>query len=137
MADAANARDPRMDSSDLWREEIITDRKIGTLRVMTPIRADGSVDASRRTTYVGEAQMVTNMGPLPISFEIEAASLAAAVEAYGPAAKEAFERTVRELQDLRRQAASSLVIPGTGGGGAFGPGGLPPGVTGGGKIQMP
>lgn len=132
---SGSPRDPSMDANDLWREEIVTDRKIGTLRVMTPIRADGQPDPARRTTYVGEAQMMTNMGALPISFEIEAASLAEAVAGYGAAAGEAFERTMRELQELRRQASSSLVLPGQGGG--FGPGGLPPGLGGGGKIQMP
>ena len=131
-----SARDANMDAADLWREEIITDRKIGTLRVMNPIRADGQPDPARRTSYVGEAQMMTNMGALPITFEIEANSLAEAVAGYGPAAHEAFERTMRELQELRRQSTSSLVLPGQGGGG-FGPGGLPPGLGGGGKLQMP
>jgi regulator of protease activity HflC (stomatin/prohibitin superfamily) len=129
----ATARDLRMDTKDLWREEMITDRRIGTLRVLTPIRADGSADAARQTVFVGEAQMMTNVGALPISFEIEAKTLAQAVEGYGAAAAAAFERTVRELQDMRRQAASSIVLPGQGG---FGPGGLPPGA-GGGKLQMP
>lgn len=89
----ASAREASMDASDLWREELVTDRKIGTLRVMTPIRADGQPDPARRTSYVGEAQMMTNMGALPISFEIEADSLADAVAGYGRAATEAFERT--------------------------------------------
>ncbi len=129
------SRDASMDASDLWREEIITDRKVGTLRVMSPIKPDGTPDPARSVSYVGEAQMMTNMGALPISFEIEAATLAEAVERYGDAAREAFERTMRELQELRRQSASSLVLPGQGGG--FGPGGLPPGMGGGGKIQMP
>jgi hypothetical protein len=136
MADPNAGREAKMDATDLWREEVITDRRIGTLRVMQPIRIDGSADPARATSYIGEAQMMTNMGALPITFEIEAASLAEAVEKYGDAAKEAFERTVRELQDLRRQAASSIVLPGQGGGG-FGPGGMPPGLGGGGKIQVP
>jgi hypothetical protein len=135
-APSGNAREASMDATDLWREEIITDRKIGTLRVMTPIRPDGQFDPARQTTYVGEAQMMTNMGALPISFEIEATSLADAVAGYGRAAAEAFDRTMKELQELRRQSASSLVLPGQGGGG-FGPGGLPPGLGGGGKLQMP
>lgn len=135
---AANpaAREAGMDADDLWREEIITDRKIGTLRVMTPITPDGERDARRAVTYVGEAQMMTNMGALPISFEIEAQSLSQAVVGYGEAARKAFDQTMRELQEMRRQSASSLVLPGQGGGG-FGPGGLPPGLGGGGKIQMP
>jgi hypothetical protein len=134
MADAKNAPELRMDAADLWREEIITDRKIGTIRVLTPVRSDGSIDPARRTLFMGEAQMMTNVGALPVSFEIEAVSLAQAVEQYGELARDAFERAVRELQDMRRQAASSLVLPGSGA--ALGPGGLPPGV-GSGKIQLP
>lgn len=128
-----DARDARMDATDLWREEVITDRKVGTLRVMTPITTQGTVDAARAQLFVGEAQMMTNVGPLPISFEIEAATLAEAVDRYGDAAREAFERTLRELQDMRRQQASSLVLPGQGGS-TFAAGGVP-GL--GGKIQMP
>lgn len=135
MAENTSARDVRMDASDLWREEIITDRKIGTIRMMVPIRSDGSPDASRQTQYSGEAQMMTNMGPLPINFEIDAKTLAQAVDGYAAAAKVAIERTVKELQELRREAASGLVLPGQGG---FGAGGVPPGLGGGrGKIQMP
>jgi hypothetical protein len=135
-APPGSARDASMDADDLWREEIITDRKVGTLRVMTPITPDGTPDPRRAVTYVGEAQMMTNMGALPISFEIEATSLSQAVAGYGDAARVAFDQTMRELQELRRQSASSLVLPGQGGGG-FGAGGLPPGLGGGGKIQMP
>lgn len=125
--------DAKMDVDALYREDIITDRKLGTLRRMTPIKRDGSDDTARPTLYVGEAQIMTNAGPLPINFEIEAKNLTEAVEKFGDAAKEAVERTVRELQELRRQASSSIVVPGAGGamggmGGLGGPGG---------KIQIP
>jgi hypothetical protein len=86
---------------------------------------------------MGEAQIMTQVGPLPVTFDIDATSLSDAVTKYADAARVAVERTVRELQDMRRQAASSLVLPGQGGGG-FGPGGLGGGgLGGGGKIQMP
>ncbi len=130
MADRPDARDPEMDASALYREEIVTDRRVGTIRMLTPITADGSDDGKRSKLFVGEAQMLTSMGPLPISFDIEATTLADAVAKYGDAAKEGFERAVRELQDMRRQQASSIVLPPPGAAGAFGPGG-------GGKIQMP
>jgi hypothetical protein len=129
------AGDPTMDAKSLYREEIITDRKVGTLRVMYPILADGKADASRAVIYVGEAQLMTSVGALPINFEIEAQSLEQAVSGFAEAAKEAVERTMKDLQELRRQAASSIVVPqgGMGGLGGMGPGGVP----GGGKIQMP
>lgn len=126
--------DPKMDSSTLYREEIITDRKVGTIRMLTPVKSDGTPDAARSVVYVGEAQIYTNMGPLPISFEIEAASVGEAAEKFGDLAKEAIERAVKELQDMRRQASSSIVVPGMGGGmGGLGGGGL----GGSGKIQIP
>ena len=135
MADDARDFEPSMDTNELYREELYTDRKVGTIRVMVPVKADGTVDAGRRTSYVGQAQIMTNAGMLPISFEIEAANLGEAVQRFGPAAKVALEETVRELQEIRRQAASQLVIPEPGTASAIlGPGGLPP--RGGGKIHM-
>ena len=124
--------EPRMDPAALYREENYTDRKVGTIRTLIPVKSDGSPDTGRKTIYAGEAQIMTNAGPLPISFEIEAKSLEEATRKFAGAAKEAIERTVRELQELRRQAASSIVVP-QGGMGGLGPGGIP----GGGKIQIP
>jgi hypothetical protein len=138
---ATRAGDPGMDVQSLYREEVYTDRKIATLRVLVPVKADGSADAARPTLFLGEAQLMTNMGPLPISFDIPAATLAEAIAAYGEAAKVGVENAVRELQEMRRQASSSLVIPPAGaasaitGGGLGGLGGG--GLGGGGKIQLP
>ncbi len=117
------APDTKMDATALYREDIVTDRKVGTIRRMTPLKSDGTDDAARPTLYVGEAQIMTNAGPLPINFDITAQNLGEAVEKFGDAAKEAVERTVRELQELRRQQASSIVVPGMGSPGS--------------KIQMP
>ena len=124
--------DITMDAASLYREEIYTDRRIGTIRALVPVNAEGATDTARPVVYVGEAQIMTQMGPLPVSFEIEAKTLSEAVGGYADAAKAAVERTVNELQEMRRQAASGLVLPGQGGGG-FGPSGL----GGSGKIQMP
>ena len=132
MADSA--RDPAMDPNALYREEIYTDRKLGTLRVMLPVTAMGAPDPSRPPIYTGEAQLMTNMGPLPIAFEIPAATFGEAILRYGAAAKEGIERTMRELQELRRQSQSSLIVPGAGGGL---PPGLPPGGLTGGSLKLP
>jgi hypothetical protein len=130
MSETHDTHDSAMDASSLYREEIYTDRKVGTIRALVPVLPSGAVDAGRSTLFVGEAQIMTSMGPLPISFEIEGTTLTEAVAGYGPAAKEGVERTMRELQELRRQQASSIVVPGAGGG--FG---AVPGA--GGKIQLP
>ena len=138
MAEQTGARagEARMDAASLYREEIYTDRAAGTLRVLVPVKADGSADAARPTLFIGEAQILTNMGPLPISFEVDAKNLAEAIENYGEAAKVGVERAVRELQELRRQASSSIVLPGAGSAAGL-TGALPPGGLGGGKIKLP
>ena len=123
-----------MDAASLYREEIYTDRKIGTLRVLLPVKSDASPDVARRTVFQGEAQLMTNMGPLPISFDIDANNLAEAVERYPEATKAGIERAMREIQEMRRQASSSIVLPPAGA--TLGPGGTL-GGAGGGKIQIP
>jgi len=121
----------QMDTNNLYREEVFTDNAVGTLRRLVPVTADGEVDPSRATQYVGSTQVLTNAGPLPLSFEIEASTLTEAAAAFGEAAKDAFEKTMEELRELQRQQASSIVVPGSGGGmGGMGPG------AGGGKIQL-
>lgn len=132
-----NEADLTMDPASLYREDVFTDRKLGTIRQLIPVNADGTPDASRTALFVGQAQIVTPGGLLPLNFEIEANSLPEAVQQFGAAAKLAIEDTVRELQELRRQASSSLVIPDSGATAQIlGPGGLPSGGGGGGKIRL-
>ncbi len=130
--------DLKMDPASLYREDVYTDRRMGTIRVMTPVTGEGNIDLTRVILYVGETQILTSVGALPVVFEIEAKSLGEAAEKFADAAKVGVERTMRQLQELRREAASSIVVPdrmppGLGGPGLGGPGGM----RGGGKIQLP
>src|SRR3954462_8091447 len=129
MATKSEQNEIKLDPAALYLEEVFTDRRIGTIRRMTPVTKDGTRDAARPMLYTGETQVLTPAGALPIAFEIGAGSLEEAAEKFGTLAREAIERTVKELQDLRRQAASSIVVPQ----------GPVPGMggAGGGKIQIP
>jgi hypothetical protein len=129
--------EPKMDPEGLFLEEVYTDRRVGTIRRLTPVKGDGSVDTTRSISYIGETQVMTSVGALPITFEIEAKNLAEAASKFGPEAKDAIERTVRDLQEMRRQAASSIVVPQGGMGGMGGLGGVGGLGGGGGKIQIP
>jgi hypothetical protein len=111
MSPAKDVRQASMDSTQIYREETFTDRKVGTIRRLTPVVADGSADPARAVLFVGQAQVMTPMGAVPISFELEASTLDAAIAKFGDAAEQAVQQTVRELQEMRREQASSLVIP--------------------------
>src|SRR6266850_2144254 len=105
------SNDIKVDPNALYLEEIFTDRRVGTIRRLTPVKKGGERDAARPVIYQGETQVLTPAGALPIGFEIGAGSLEEAADKFGQLAKEAIERTVKELQELRRQAASQIVVP--------------------------
>lgn len=117
MSSAPDGRQATMDSTQIFREETFTDRRVGTIRRLSPVTADGAPDVARPVLYVGQAQVMTPMGAVPISFELEAATLDGAIAKFGDAAEQAVQQTMRELQEMRREQASSLVIPDGAGGG--------------------
>ncbi len=111
MSSANEARRAAMDATQVYREETFTDRTVGTIRRLTPVTVDGTADSTRSVIFVGQAQVMTPMGAVPLSFELDAATLAAAVEKFAAGAEQAVQQTMRELQEMRREQASSLVIP--------------------------
>lgn len=138
MAQEPERPELRMDAASLYQEEVYTDRRVGTIRRLSPVTEQGAPDAARATLFIGEAHVLTPMGTLPISFEIPANTLAEAVAGYAEAAERGLEDTARQIEEMRREAASSIVVPGAGGGpgGMGGPGGLP-GLGGGGLPGGP
>ena len=95
-----------MNAADLYSEEMFTDRRVGTIQRLTPVTAEGARDEGRPVLYVGQAQVMTPAGALPLSFEIPAASLAEAIEGFGPAA----EKAVQALHLSRGQEAWGHVV---------------------------
>ena len=124
MAEDFNEADIAMDSTGLYREETFTDRRVGTLQRLTPVTPAGATDTARPILYVGQTQVLTPAGALPLSFEVQAKTLEEAIAQFGEHAKQALARTVRRLEELRREQASSIIVPGSAPpGGLGGPGG--------------
>ncbi len=113
---AEDTQDPeiQMETDSLYREETITDRRVGSLQKLTPIKPDGSRDDAREDVYVGQTQIFTPAGTLPLSFEVEASSLEDAVAKFGDSAKTALADAMERLEALRRESASSIIVPGSG-----------------------
>ena len=107
--------DIRIDQDSLYREETYTDRRAGTLRRLVPVLADGSPDAARPVLWLGQTQLMTPGGVLPLGFEIDAPDLASAIEKFPDAVKQALEDAIEEAQQMRRESASRIVVPDAGG----------------------
>src|SRR5271167_3852915 len=130
MAAQNDLPDVKLDSAGMYREEVFTDRRAGTIRMLTPVTIDGAVDASRAVLFSGQTQLLTPAGVLPLVFEIEADTLKDALEKFPEGVKAALEQAIDEAREMRREQASRIVVPDVGGGG-IGPG------AGGGKIKFP
>lgn len=138
MADPSLELELKMEDTDLYQEEIFTDRRVGTIQRLTPVDRTGRRDDARPVLYIGQTQLMSRMGALPLSFEIPADSLEQAVANFATAANGALAETMQKIEEMRREQASSLIVPdaaggfGGGGGGLGGAGGMP----GGGRIRL-
>jgi hypothetical protein len=130
VADQSSAGGPEItvDTANLHREEVFTDLQAASVRRLTPVKADGSDDRGRDVIYIGETNLMTQMGPLPVQFPIEAKSLDDAFSQFAEGVKGAIERLNERAKEMAREESSRIVVPGTappGLGGAGAPGGRP------------
>lgn len=114
----------RMDRHSLVREDSYTDGRVGSIRVLTPVTPEGETDRAREVSFVGQTQVMTQAGPLPLSFELPGPTLSDAIDGFGSAAEKAIEEAVEEIKRLQREQASSIMVPGQGGAGSGSLGGL-------------
>ena len=118
-----NENDTAMDPNGLFREENFTDQKMGSIRKLVPVKADGSDDPDRTTEFFGSAQVMTPMGAIPLNFALDGATIGEAASDFAGKAQIAVEEAGREIERMRREQASKIVVPGQGGGGMGSPGG--------------
>jgi hypothetical protein len=131
MAAQNDLPDVRLDATSLYREEVFTDRRAGTLRKLTPVTISGADDNTRHILFSGQTQLLTPAGVLPLVFEIEADTLEEALEKFPDGVKGALEQAIDEAREMRREQATRIVVPEVGGGMGPGP------SSGGGKIKFP
>jgi hypothetical protein len=101
-----------IDKQNLYQEEYFTDMKLATVRRLTPIKPDGSEDKSRKTIFVGQANLMSEAGPIPISTMISAKDLQQALKKYPEAMLEAMDRLNQEMIKYRQEQESSIVSQG-------------------------
>ena len=124
MSQDPNLPDIRLDPDGLYREETFSDLRAGSIRRMVPVTRDGKDDPSRPSFYEGHASLMTQRGPLPLQFHLDANSLEDALAKFPDAAKQALAETLEQIRKLQREAQSQIVVPGAGPGGMGGVGGM-------------
>ena len=135
MAAKSDLPEVSLAPAGLYREEIYTDRRAGTIRRLTPVTVDGATDPKRVVLFSGQTQLLTPAGVLPLVFEIEAGTLEEALAKFPEGVSAALEQAIEEAREMRRESASRIVVPEVGAGNI----GPAPGAggAGGGKIKFP
>lgn len=119
MSEQAGVRvsDLKVDQQNLYREELFTDLKVASIRRLMPVKQDGSLDKTRPVLFVGQSQIMTPAGGLPVQARLDAQNLQQAMERFPAAISAAVENMMAELEELRRREASRIVTPQKAGGG--------------------
>lgn len=120
MADLKNSQDVdfTIDLNNLYREESITDLKVGSIRRLVPIRADGTDDSGRTPIFMGHSQVMTPEGPLPLQGRLAANNLSEAYEVFPDAMQQALSDMIQQLEEIYRQEKekkrddSRIIVPG-------------------------
>jgi hypothetical protein len=103
----------KISQKDLYREEIFTDLQTGVIRQLTPVKINGEFDKSRKMLFFGQTQLMTQQGPLPIQFPIEAKNLQQAADKFPDAMERFVEAMVEEAKKIQREEQSRIIVPPT------------------------
>ncbi|MDN5937670.1 MAG: hypothetical protein L0H83_03315 [Salinisphaera sp.] len=121
MESESNIPEIGLDADNMYRDEVFSDLKVGAVRRFVPVTRDGEIDEGRAVIYQGQTNLTSPGGQIPLQFELNVDSLAAAIDAFPKAAQAEGRRVVEEMEKMRREQAGS--------GGASDKGGS--------RIQMP
>lgn len=111
MSDPIKLDDLRVDTTNLYREEVYSDLRVASIRRLVPVTVDGSVDSSRPMLFTAETQILTPQGLVPVHAPVEAATLAEAIDRFPAAIQAGVDRMIEEAREMRRQAANRIITP--------------------------
>lgn len=103
----------KINTGNLYKEEAFTDLTFATIRRLTPVKIDGSIDESREAIFTGMTQLMSPNGPIPVQCLIEGAkSLSEAADKLPEAVEKTVQSMIAEAEEMRRQEASKIIVPG-------------------------
>jgi hypothetical protein len=112
-AGSTKITDIKINTDNLYKEEAFTDLTFATIRRLTPVKLDGSIDESREPIFTGMTQLMSPNGPVPVQCLIEGAkTLSEAADKLPAAIEKTVQAMVAEAEEMRREEASKIILPG-------------------------
>lgn len=110
--------DFKVDTSNLYREDSITDLRVASIRRMVPITEDGQDDPSRSPVFFGHTQIITPQGPLPLQAKLMANNMGEAIAAFPDAMQQEMTKMVQQIRQMQEEEQnkqnndSRIIVPG-------------------------
>ena len=112
--DENESLDFSVDRGNFYQEENYTDLKACSIRRLTPVKPDGSMDKTRKTIFVGQKTLMTPNGAVPIQDVIQAKDLQQAIKKFPEAMQSALSRLIEEAKKMKEKKndESRIIVPG-------------------------
>ena len=114
-----NQLDFTVEKTNLYREENIIDLKMASIRCLTPIKPDGTIDESREKIFMGHTQLMSPQGPVPLHAPLKASTLEEAMDNFPEAMQHAMAEMIenvkkmqQEQEKLKQKEDSRIIVPG-------------------------
>jgi hypothetical protein len=108
-----------VDKENLYKEESLTDMKAGSIRILKPIKLDGSEDSGREEIYIAHTQIMSPQGMIPLQAKLTANTLEGAIDEFPEAMQQALAQMVEEVKKMQQEEAgrpqqddSRIIMPG-------------------------
>jgi len=110
MEDAPKGK-VRVNLQNLYKEEMYTDMRTAAIRQLTPVKPNGEIDKTRKYVFVGQTNIMSPQGPLPVQFPIEAKNLQEAAEKFPEVMDQFLAKLAEEIKEAQRQEQSRIIVP--------------------------
>lgn len=100
---SAPSIDFTVDKNNLYREEAYTDLRVASIRILRPVKIDGSDDPARPALFFGHTQLMSPDGPIPIQSELKAATLEEAIREFPVSMGKAMKEIIESIRELHRE----------------------------------
>jgi hypothetical protein len=114
-----NQIDFTVEKNNLYREENIIDLKSASIRCLTPIKPDGTIDEHRKKIFVGHTQLMSPDGPIPLHAPLKASTLEEAMEKFPGAMQNAMAELIESVKKMQQEQEQSkqhegsrIIVPG-------------------------
>ena len=114
-----NQLDFTVEKNNLYREENIIDLKSASIRCLTPIKPDGTIDKSREKIFVGHTQLMSPQGPVPLHAPVKASTMGEAMENFPEAMQHAMAEMIENVKKMQQEQEkekqkedSRIIMPG-------------------------